>query len=426
MRAGDVNEFANPYMEAPNALTILADDLEAELTQNILPYWRAHAVDQERGGFHGQITRRNEVVANAPKGAVLNARILWAVSAASRALDDDTYRPLADRAYEYLTTHFWDETHGGIYWMLRPDGTPLKTKKQVYAQAFAIYALAEYHRLTDEPEPLARAIQLFELLEEHAFDGAEGGYFEAYSRDWHLLDDVRLSAKAPKSMNTHLHVLEAYTTLHRAWPEPALKTQLRDLIRLFLDTILDAETHHVISFFDECWTPRSELISFGHDIEASWLLVEAAEVIGEAALLEETQAAAVRIARTTQDEGQDADGGLLYEIHADGTLDDDKHGWPQAEAIVGFVNAYQISGEQAFLDAALRCWDFTQQHMLDAAHGEWLYRVARTGAPYPDDDKVGPWKGPYHNTRACLEIMRRAEEIAASPPEWSDASANTM
>ena len=421
-------------MKTTEALNVLAREMGRELTDGILPYWRERTVDREHGGFYGQIDGQDDVVADARKGAVLNARILWAFSAASRVLDDDTYRPLADRAYAYLNEHFWDRQHGGVYWMLSADGEPVDPKKQVYAQAFATYAMAEYHRLTGRDESLERAVRLFRLIEEHAFDAEDGGYFEAYSRDWRLRADVRLSEKdanEKKTMNTHLHVLEAYTNLYREWPDSALEAQLRAAVRLFLDTFLDAETNHLIGFFDEQWTPRTGFVSYGHDIEASWLLVEAAKVLGDDALVEETQSAALRMARTTQAEGQDADGGLFYEMGVDGTLDDDKHCWPQAEAIVGFVNAYEISGEQAFLEAAAACWAFTQEHVIDAEHGEWFFSVSRTGVPHRDENKVGPWKGPYHSTRACLEVMRRAGKSGAhassgpsSVAEASDFSIN--
>lgn len=399
-------------MNTPETLDALAYDMRAELTGGILPYWRDRTVDQDRGGFYGQITGREEVIPDAPKGAVLNARILWAFSKASRLLgDDNTYRRLAKRAYEYLDEHFWDRRYGGVYWMLDADGNPLETKKQVYAQAFVAYATAEYHRLTGCDEGLQRAIRLFRLIEEHAFDEKNNGYFEAYSRDWQLLADVRLSEKdanEKKTMNTHLHVLEAYTNLYREWPDSTLEAQLRGAVRLFLDTILDSETNHLIGFFDEQWTPRTGFISYGHDIEASWLLVEAAEALDDAALIEEAQTTALQMARATEAEGQDEDGGLFYEMDADGTLDDDKHCWPQAEAIVGFVNAHEISGERAFLDAAAACWAFTREHIVDSEHGEWFFSVSRTGYPHRDKNKVGPWKGPYHSTRACLEVIRRA------------------
>jgi mannobiose 2-epimerase len=417
-------------MESLDALNALAREMRYELTSGILPYWREHTVDRERGGFYGQITGRGDVVPDAPKGAVLNARILWAFSDASRMLGDgDTYRPLADRAYAYLEEHFWDRKHGGIYWMLSANGEPTEPKKQVYAQAFAVYAMAEYHRLTGRDESLERAVRLFRLIEEHAFDDEEGGYFEAYSRDWELLADVRLSEKdvnEKKTMNTHLHVLEAYTNLYREWPDSTLESQLRGAVRLFLDTILDAETNHLVGFFDDQWTPRTGFVSYGHDIEASWLLVEAAEVLDDASLLDETQSAALRLARVTQAEGQDEDGGLFYERSADGTLDDDKHCWPQVEAIVGFVNAHEISGEHAFLDAAAACWAFTQEHIVDSERGGWFFSVSRAGVPHQDKNKVGPWKGPYHGTRACLEVMRRAHPSGTPASSGPSAGASGL
>jgi len=413
-------------MEDPHPLDALAREMWHELTNGILPYWRDHTVDRQRGGFYGRITGEGNVVAEAPKGAVLNARILWAFSDASRVLrNGDTYRSLAGRAYTYFNEHFWDREHGGIYWMLDANGKPTEPKKQVYAQAFAVYAMAEYHRLTGRDESLERAIRLFQLIEEHAFDNDEGGYFEAFSRDWELLADMRLSEKDAnerKTMNTHLHVLEAYTNLYREWPDPALEARLRETVRLFMDTILDAETNHLVGFFDDQWIPRTEFVSYGHDIEASWLLVEAAEVLNDASLLDEVQATALQMARVTQAEGQDEDGGLFYEQAADGTLDDDKHCWTQAEAIVGFVNAYEISSEQAFLDAAAACWTFVQEHIIDTERGGWFFSVSRTGVPHLEKNKVGPWKGPYHSTRACLEIMRRARSSGTPPPSESSST----
>lgn len=400
-------------MKSPDDFNTLAGELREELTSGILPYWRQTTVDRRHGGFWGRVSGDGIPAVEAPKGAVLNARILWAFSAAGRTLASDTDHALATRAWVYLREHFWDAKHGGVFWMLDCQGTPVETKKQVYAQAFAVYALVEYHRLTGESESLACAVSIFRLLEQHAFDARSGGYFEAYSREWTLLDDVRLSPKdanEKKTMNTHLHVLEAYTHLFRVWPDAALETQLRGLLRIFLDTILDAETHHVVSFFDERWRPRTDFISYGHDVEASWLLVEAADVLGDGRLQEEVRTAALRIAGTVQAEGQDEDGGLLYEAHADGRCDDDKHGWAQAEAIVGFVNAYQLSGDRTYLDAARACWDFTRAHVVDGEGGEWFFRVSRSGVPYRSENKVGPWKGPYHNTRACLEVMRRASQ----------------
>ena len=401
----------------PNSLAQLRSRAAAELTDGILPYWMAHTLDDEHGGFVGRITHEGRVVAGAPKAAVLNTRILWTFAAAGRVLRDDRYRAVADRAYAYLVDHFWDDEHGGIYWMVDHTGRPLHTKKQIYAQAFAVYALAEHYRLTGEAAVLERAIALFRTLERHSFDPAHGGYFEAYSRAWTLLDDVRLSdkdANEKKSMNTHLHLLEAYTNLYRIWPDPSLKNQSWGLIELFQTTIVDAETGHLHLFFDEVWTPRSTVISFGHDIETSWLLVEAAEVLGEPDVLASVQKTAVRMAQVTLDEGRDDDGALLNEIGPDGHVDDGCYWWPQAEAVVGFLNAYQLTSAPRFLDAALACWTFIENHLIDWERGEWFARVARDGTPYASQDKVGPWKGPYHNARVCLEVMARVEGVVFS------------
>lgn len=398
-----------------DTLASLAEEARAELTGHILPYWAGWAIDEVHGGFVGRIDGHGRLVEGAPKGAVLNARILWTFAAACRTLGTDRWRPEADRAYAYLREHVRDREHGGVVWSVTADGRPLDTKKQVYAQAFAVYALAEFVRLTDDPGALAWAKEIYGLLETHAVDPRHGGYLEAFSREWGRLDDVRLSEKdenAPKSMNTHLHVLEAYTTLYRVWPDPALAGRLRDLVRLFLDRIVDPVTGHMTCFFDEDWARTSGVISFGHDIEATWLLDEAAVVLGDEALAEAVRAVAVPMARRTIEEGMDADGGLFNEREADGHLDDDKHWWPQAEAVVGFLSAYEHTGDPAFAEAAHRTWAFIQRSIVDRDGGEWHFRVSRDGAPYRDEEnKVGPWKCPYHNARACMEIMERVDAL---------------
>lgn len=400
-------------MEAPTqpSLAALAADARRELTEHILPYWMDRAVDHQRGGFLGRIDGHDCVEADAPKGGVLAARILWTFAAAAREIDDARYRPFADRAYGALRTHFRDAEHGGIFWAVTAEGEPLDTKKQVYAQAFAVYALAEYVRLTGDDEALAWAKELYALIEQHAVDPEHGGYLEAFSRNWGPIADIRLSEKdldAPKSMNTHLHVLEAYTTLLRVWPDAGLAARLRDLVEIHLDRIYDAEAGHLVCFFETDWARASDVFSYGHDIEAAWLVDEAARAIGDADLQQRTAAFAVRVARTTLREGVDADGGLLNEATPRGLHDDDKHWWPQAEAVVGFLNAYEHSGDVAFADAASRTWDFIQSAIVDPKGGEWFFRVSREGVPYREEDKVGPWKCPYHNARACLEVIQRA------------------
>jgi mannobiose 2-epimerase len=394
-----------------DALAGLADAARAELTDHILPYWSGRAVDPRHGGFVGRIDGADRLVPGAPKGSVLNARILWTFAAAGRTLQTERWRPEAERALHALQTAFRDPVHGGVYWTVTAEGAPLDDKKQVYAQAFTIYGLAEYVRLTGSPEALAWATELFDLLEARAVDPAHGGYLEAFSREWGPLGDVRLSEKdrdAPKSMNTHLHVLEAYTTLYRVWPDPALADRIRALLHLFLDHIIEPATGVLVGFFESDWTPVPSARSFGHDIEASWLLDEAAAVLGDEALAETVAVATLRLARLTHADGLDEDGALFYEQDADGRFDTDKHWWPQAEAVVGFLNAYERSGEEPFAAAALGAWRFIQTHIVDRAGGEWHFRVSRDGTPVRAEDKLGIWKCPYHNSRACLEILARA------------------
>lgn len=396
-------------------LRALAEAMVRDLEGNILPFWAREAVDEEHGGFLGFLSEAGVPDPLAPKGGVLCARILWTYSAALRRTGDPAHRRMADRAFDELRRRFWDTEHGGTYWMLDGSGRPLSDRKQTYALAFSLYGLAEYHRATGSAEALERAVELHRAIEAHASDPAQGGYWEARARDWGPLADVRLSEKdrnAPKSMNTHLHVMEGYANLLRAWDDPGLRQRLRALVLLHLDRILDPATGHLVLFFDERWAPVSRTISYGHDIEASWLLVEAAEVAGDPALVERAKAAAVRMARVTLAEGADAaHGGVFAERHEDGRLDDEKHWWMQAEAVVGFLNAFELTREEPFLDAAERAWAFVERFLIDRVHGEWRWRVRRDGAPIPGLPKVEPWKCPYHNSRAAFEATDRVARL---------------
>jgi mannobiose 2-epimerase len=387
-------------------------ELEKELTGNILPFWMDYAPDEENGGFYGHINHENRVVEGAGKGAVLNARILWTFSAAYRMYRTPGYIEMARRAHDYMIAFFTDKKHGGVYWELEPDGSVRSSRKQIYAIAFTIYALAEYHMASGSDRPLKIARGLFRDIEAHALDTKQNGYTDALSREWKPLEDVRLSGKDQnenKTMNTHLHILEGYANLYRVWKDPQLERALRNVLRLLLDRFVDRESFHLNLFFNDNWDLRSTLISYGHDIEASWLMNEAAGLLGDPALTEETASLAIAMARENFT-GLDGDGGLFYEKFPEtGKRDTDKHWWVQAEAMVGYFNAFQLSGEEVFATRSMESWDFIQNNIIDKMQGEWYWSVNREGTPQTTKEKAGFWKCPYHNGRACMEMIRRID-----------------
>jgi len=390
-----------------------------QLFGHILPFWCGPAIDNEQGGWMAWLSNDLTPDRTQPKGLIVNSRILWTFSAVFRARPDPLYRQMAERAFEVVMNRFWDTEYGGGFWRLDGEGRVLDDSKKIYGQAFYLYALAEYHQAFGGTAALARARELFELVELHAHDSRHGGYWEVRRRNWDEAGpDARLSDKdmnEKKSQNNHLHLLEAYTNLYRAWPDPRVAQRLRELIELFERYIIDERTLHLHHFFDETWAVRSDTYTFGHDIEAGWLLCEAAEVLGETALRHWTEALAVRMAEVALREGLDADGGLCYEGKAGKIIDSRKECWPQAEAVVGFLNAHQISAEPSYLAAARQIWNYIEEHLVDRRYGEWFWRINEDGQPDPTLPKVSEWKGPYHASRACLETLRRLEPSFTSP-----------
>jgi mannobiose 2-epimerase len=317
----------------------MTTELETEL-KNILDYWMTYTPDHENGGFYGQVNEDNQVNPDAPKGSVLNARILWSFAAAYNLSRDERYLEIADRAYHYIAEHFVDNNHGGVYWSVDAQGNPLNTKKQVYAIAFTIYAFSEYFMASGHEVARDHAIDLYNDLIKYSLDKERGGYFEAFSQNWEPIADLRLSdkdANEKKTMNTHLHVLEAFTNLYRIWPDEDLKERITGLLRDFTTHIIDPESSHLHLFFDEDWQGSSPLISYGHDIEAAWLLLEAAEVLADEDLIVEFKVIALKMAKAAAT-GLDPDGSLWYECDPLAKhMIKEKHWWVQAEAMVGFL-----------------------------------------------------------------------------------------
>lgn len=391
-------------------LEALREEVKDELVNDILPFWMNRMTDREQGGFYGRIDGNNCLHPDAPKGAILNARILWTFSAAFRLLKKPEYLETATRAKRYLLDFFYDKQYGGIFWELNADGTPSDAKKQIYALGFAIYGLSEYARATGDREALEYAVRLFEVIEKYSFDPVQNGYVEALTREWQPIQDMRLSDKdenEKKTMNTHLHILEPYANLYRVWKDERLEKQLRNLIKIFVTRILDAESGHLNLFFEEDWSNKYHIISYGHDIEASWLIHEAALALGDQGLLAEIEPVIVKIAQAA-DEGLNRDGSMIYENFVDKQkVDRELHWWVQAENVVGHINLYQYFHDEDALRKALKCWQFIKENLIDGEGGEWYWSRYADGTVNRKDDKAGFWKCPYHNGRMCMEIIER-------------------
>jgi len=418
--ATDPSWHNGPMTKPTISLTDLRAKMEQDLTQNILPFWAQRGFNPDTGGLVGVVTNDLRVYHDVPQHSVLGARVLWTFAEAARLVPDPKWIEAGKRALALINGPFWDPENGGVYWNLNPDGSALSDRKQVYAQAFTIYGLVAWYNATGDKAALERAKDLFRLLEKHARDRKLGGYVEALSRSWGQLEDMRLSEKdlnSPKSYNTLLHVLEAYTVLLRAWPSAEIRDALKELLTICLDKLVYADPFwHCELFFDMEWRSLISKISYGHDIEASWLFWEAAVALGDESLKARTKRVALDLADAVLAHGLDADGAVMYDGNAAGPMNTDKHWWPQAEAVVGFLNAHQISGKQEYLDAALRAWEFIDAKVIDHVHGEWFALLNRSGQVLPDypahpeSHKIGPWKCPYHNARACMEVIRRVPE----------------
>lgn len=376
---------------------------------SILTYWQNNSVDPLNGGFIGEINHQDAKNFYADKGSVLNARILWTFSAAYPFTNNSQHYNLAERAFNYIKNYFYDNQFGGIFWSVKHDGTPNDTKNQIYAIAFTIYGLSEFYKISKNTEALDLAINLFHKIEEHSHDKINKGYLEAFTRDWNDIDDLRLSdkeANEKKTMNTHLHIVEGYANLYLVWPDESLKLAIQEILQVIDAYFIDKKTSHLKLFFNENWVEKEDVISYGHDIEAAWLLLWCAEAINDKNLIEIYQKTAIDIAEATI-EGIDNDGGLWYEYDPkEHLLIPEKHWWPQAELWIGMVNAWQLTNKEIFLDIVQKNFDFVDKYILDHINGEWLWGIYQDYTPIKKD-KAGFWKCPYHNSRACIELLKR-------------------
>ena len=397
--------------EQKQKLEKLKKEVSDDLTKNILPYWTTRMVDNLNGGFYGRIDINNKVYPVAEKGGILNARILWTYSSAYRVTGDTSYLRLAKRAKDYIISHFIDKVYGGAYLSLKADGIPSNTRKQVYTNAFFIYALSEYSRATGDNQALNEAMKIFNLFEKYAADRESGGYFEVFSREWERIRERMIgesSDKDEKTMNTSLHVMEAYANLYRVSGDKAVGDGLRKMVEIFLDRIIDKKSSHLICFLDRNWNGTSTVDSYGHDIESSWLLYEAALLLNDNELTGRVKTASVRIANAAA-EGYQPDGSMLTEKdNATGHIRTQRSWWEQAETVVGYLNAFELTGDESCLERSLKSWEYIKKYFIDKKGGSWFSYVSEAGVP--GGDKGGFWICPYHNGRMCMEVIERVKE----------------
>lgn len=391
-------------------LALFKNEIQTELA-NILSWWVNHMTDYHYGGFIGRIDGFGKKHPEADKSIILNTRILWTYSKVFQKTGDVQYLDLANRAYHYIHDHFWDYKNNGVFWMVDCRGKVVSTQKQIYAQAFAIYALSAYFEIQPDPSIALQIDQIFQCIEKYSRDKQKGGYLNVFDEDWSLSADQRLSDKDAdqvKIMNTHLHILEAYTALNKVIPRPEYQSALEYILEIYLNRFCSRQPCHVYLFFDEDWNPTSSEKSFGHDIESSWLLCEAAESLDNPRLILRARHTSMALAEAVFESGKDNLGGIYEKTDPSGQeIEKEKHWWPQAEAVVGFLNAWEISGNELFLQQAMQTWHFIQDHFIDPDGGEWHWLLDEKNSPNCKEDKAGPWKAPYHNVRMCLEVLRR-------------------
>ena len=400
--------------------TKLYEMAKKEVLEDILPFWMRYDVDEENGGFYGVVTREGKPVKEGTKCLVLNARLVWTFASAYRIFRDEKYLQLARRAYDYFCEYFLDKECGGCYFMLDCKGTPVDDKKFVYGQAFAIYALSEYCRATGDTTARDRAVAIRDLLEAHAYDAEHDGYVEILTRDWTYNPEgqgsnINPEGESTRTMNTHLHLIEAYTGLLRVLRTEEQINLTRRHLAIMLDKVYDPSIHHFKMFFRDDWSATSPEISYGHDIEGTWLMMETAEVLGEPEAMRYAQDTCMNIARACYEQGFREDGAMLSEYdpvtgHASQRLS----WWEQNEAVVGFLNAWEVTGEEKYLDASLQCFDFADKHFVDHEKGGWFAVLSLDGTQVLSKQKANGPTCPYHNGRMCMEIIERYRRHAAA------------
>ncbi|TGY96364.1 N-acylglucosamine 2-epimerase [Petralouisia muris] len=389
---------------------MFATEIKQHLTGALIPFWHGLR-DDRHGGFYGYLGYDLELDKEAVKGCILNSRILWFFSNAYLTLGEDALLSDARHAFLFLKEHCLDKEYGGVYWSLDYTGEPEDTTKHTYNQAFAIYALSSYYDASKDPEALEIAHSLYRLVEEKCTD--EYGYLEAFSREFQPADNDKLSENgvmAEKTMNTLLHVFEAYTELYRVTKEACVADRLRYMLDLMADKIYNQKLGRQEVFFDKTWNTLIDLYSYGHDIETAWLVDRGLEILGDVSYQEKLAPITRTITENIYNRAY-MDHSLVNEAEK-GVVDTTRVWWVQAEAVVGFLNGYQKQGKKEYLEAAKDIWNYIRDYMIDKRQGsEWFSGLDKDRNPI-EEPIVEPWKCPYHNGRMCLEVIRRLKDAS--------------
>lgn len=389
---------------------MFATEIKEHLVNDLIPFWQG-LKDEENGGFYGYLSYDLKLDKKAVKGCILNSRILWFFSNAYMVLRDHSLLESATHAYQFLKEHCVDDEFGGVFWSLTYDGKPEDTTKHTYNQAFSIYALASYYDASKNPEALEIAWKLYDLVESKCKD--EYGYLEAFTRSFEPEENDKLSENgviAEKTMNTLLHVFEAYTELYRVTKEEKVAKQICFMMDIIKDKVFNKEIGRQEVFFDRTWNTLIDLYSYGHDIETAWLVDRGLEVLDDEAYTNMLSPITKIITENIYNRAY-IDHSLVNESE-NGVVDTTRVWWVQAEAVVGFLNGYQKQGDKKFLDASVDIWNYIKKYFIDKRNGsEWFWSVKEDHTP---DEKpiVEPWKCPYHNGRMCFEVLRRMKDAS--------------
>ncbi len=397
-----------PGQEMPRGLGHWPAEFRENLQQGILQFWLGHAVDRKYGGMIGWLNRQGNPVPPGTKSLVQQSRVVWTFAAAYRRYPEPAYKEVAALTLTFLREKMRDDKRGGYYWLVDREGRVLDSKKHLYGQSFAIYALAEYARAFNDRPAREEALALFHLIDRKAHDAANGGYREAFSADWQpLKDDPTLGSRGRKSMNTHIHLLESFTTLYKASADPTVRGRVEELLKIITEKIVDGDRGYARLYFTQDWKPSdSETSSYGHDIELSWLMEEAAEALGRPRSAGTLRASAALVDHTLRDGFDREHGGVYDEGPAAGpAASRRKIWWVQAEALVGLLNAYQLTGKKEYRDRFEQQARYVFDHFVDREYGEWFNTIEPDGKI--TGEKTSEWKAPYHHARSCLEIIER-------------------